>query len=102
MPAPRWWAWRLPERQTDKDTKADSYFCFDWNMVGFHLMMRYELGEGLRAENNDRVIFTSDRICGLKAWGGMGDSSVMKTEQTELVALIADTHPALSECRDDR
>ncbi|MGN1368458.1 MAG: hypothetical protein ACI4WX_06300 [Aristaeellaceae bacterium] len=81
---------RFSYGSTDQDTKAYFYFTFDWRMIGFHALMGYELGQGLRVENNTWVVFASDHICGLKAWGGMADTAPEASQQA-FARRIADT-----------
>lgn len=48
-----------------EDATAEFSFCFDWSMVGFYALMGYELGEGLRVEDANWVVFSTDRMNGL-------------------------------------
>lgn len=84
---------------TDQDTNAYFYFTFDWTMIGFHALMGYELGQGLRVENNNSVVFASEHLCGLKAWGGLEDTAPEEAQEA-LAHKIADTF--IQHCPDAR
>lgn len=83
---------------SDVSNKADFWFSFDWAMDGFHETMGYELGEGLRVQDSDRLAFSSNQISALKAWVDMKSSEYHKDKALEIARLVALTFT--NECPD--